>query len=181
MSPRPRIIIASAYDRFEYAQEAIRYGVSGYLLKPYDDTELREAVLRALHDPVGSDGRDALAISYPESGARTGPQAIDRSFRRVVDAYIRDSYRTNPSLEGLADQLQLTPAYLSRRIHSEYRMTFTDLVADYRCRAARALLRDPSARVYEVAESVGYSDVRSFSERFKRVVGCTPSEFRRGH
>jgi two-component system response regulator YesN len=42
--PNLKIIILSAYGEFKYAQEAIRYGAVGYLVKPIDEVELEELV-----------------------------------------------------------------------------------------------------------------------------------------
>ena len=45
--PHIRIIILSGYDEFEYASEAIRLGVSDYLLKPVNADEMQRAVAKA--------------------------------------------------------------------------------------------------------------------------------------
>lgn len=42
---RKEIIVISAYDHFEYAKEALRYGVSQYILKPIDADEFRNILL----------------------------------------------------------------------------------------------------------------------------------------
>ncbi|WP_195724220.1 response regulator transcription factor [Paenibacillus monticola] len=42
---QPKFIIFSGYADFEYAKEALRYGVSNYLTKPLDERELTEALL----------------------------------------------------------------------------------------------------------------------------------------
>ncbi len=44
--PDVRIIVLSGYDEFEYAKEAIRCGVSDYLLKPLDKDRLGETLQR---------------------------------------------------------------------------------------------------------------------------------------
>ncbi|NRF95125.1 helix-turn-helix domain-containing protein [Paenibacillus frigoriresistens] len=51
---RPRTLILSAYDEFEYAREAMLYGIKHYLLKPIDtglfNQFLREVVLEVRRD-----------------------------------------------------------------------------------------------------------------------------------
>ena len=47
--PNTRIIFLTAYNEFEYARQAIRIGVSDYLLKPFDDGELEASIQRLLH------------------------------------------------------------------------------------------------------------------------------------
>lgn len=47
--PRTKFIILSGYADFEYAHEAVRYGVSNYLTKPLDDRELESAVEAAAY------------------------------------------------------------------------------------------------------------------------------------
>ena len=42
-------IIITGYDKFEYAQEAISYGVSDYLLKPITLTNLRKSIERSMY------------------------------------------------------------------------------------------------------------------------------------
>jgi two-component system response regulator YesN len=41
-------IVISGHSNFQYAQQAIRYGVSEYLLKPVLESELKEALLRSM-------------------------------------------------------------------------------------------------------------------------------------
>lgn len=40
------IVVLTAYDQFEYAKTALRYGVSEYVLKPIDEEELTGILLR---------------------------------------------------------------------------------------------------------------------------------------
>jgi two-component system response regulator YesN len=43
---------------------------------------------------------------------------------------------------------------------------------------AKELLMDPSIKISEIARSVGYEDVKYFSQQFKRYYSQTPSEYR---
>ena len=42
------------------------------------------------------------------------------------------------------------------------------------------MLNNPSMKIYEVAEAVGYQSQHYFSRAFKRVFGRPPVEFRKG-
>ena len=42
---------------------------------------------------------------------------------------------------------------------------------------AKQLLETTSKKTYEVAEEVGYSDPHYFSSTFKKITGCTPTEY----
>ena len=53
-----------------------------------------------------------------------------------------------------------------------------DILNQLRVNRAKALLRDPSLRVHEVAEMVGYADVAHFSKNFKRLTGKSPVAYR---
>ncbi len=56
--PKPRVVMVSAYNRFDYAQEALRYGASDYLLKPIDADKLRTMLAR-IDDELSSEARQS--------------------------------------------------------------------------------------------------------------------------
>ena len=65
---RPLFIIVSGYHDFSYAQQALRYHVSDYILKPVDEKEL-EATLR----------RVASALSKKRLTTLTGEKPLNES------------------------------------------------------------------------------------------------------
>lgn len=54
--PKPRVVMVSAYNLFDYAQEALRYGASDYLLKPIDADKLK-LMLARIDDELSSEAR----------------------------------------------------------------------------------------------------------------------------
>ena len=50
-----------------------------------------------------------------------------------------------------------------------------------RSRLVRAgkLLRETNLQISEIAEQIGFESIFSFSKRFKKLLGCSPSEYRR--
>ncbi|HUC93700.1 MAG TPA: response regulator [Paenibacillus sp.] len=56
---KPKTVILSAYDQFDYAREALRLSVSQYLLKPVDAAQLTES-LREMIGAIESESRAAV-------------------------------------------------------------------------------------------------------------------------
>lgn len=84
------------------------------------------------------------------------------------------------SLDDLAVELQVSPGHLSRVLKQATGVPFVEALARVRIRKATILLGDPSVKMYEVAERVGYSSQHYFSRAFRRVLGVAPTEYRRG-
>ena len=59
--------------------------------------------------------------------------------------------------------------------------SISDYVQETRIKLARQLLQDPGIKNYEVAEQVGIQTSAYFTYLFKKIVGCTPQEFRNYH
>ncbi|MEN3188440.1 MAG: response regulator [Atribacterota bacterium] len=86
----------------------------------------------------------------------------------------------NMSLTKLAHVVDLSPAYLSFLIKQETGKTFSQHLAERRMAIARKLLCQGNFSVSEVANRVGYENVRYFSEVFRKFEGMTPQQFRKG-
>ncbi|WP_160725060.1 response regulator transcription factor [Bacillus sp. USDA818B3_A] len=100
---------------------------------------------------------------------------------RRAKNYICQQY-TNPelTLESIAQQLQVSSVYLSRMIKQGLGTSFTGLVTEMRIKKAIKLLNSTNLQVYEIAEQVGYESQHYFSTAFKKVVGVSPNQYRKG-
>lgn len=94
-------------------------------------------------------------------------------------ALIEERYAQPLSLRELAEELQLSPGYLSLRIKQQTGLNFSEYLMQVRLRRAQQLLRQTDTRIVQVAAMVGYTDQFYFSRLFKRSTGMTPSEYRR--
>ncbi|MFC4304286.1 response regulator transcription factor [Cohnella boryungensis] len=105
-----------------------------------------------------------------------------RQEHRVVEtvkAYIHRHYTEEMELNRLAEEVFLTPSYLSKLFKTETGETLTDYHISVRIERAKELLKESLfLKTYEVGEKVGYFDPAYFNKIFKKVVGCTPKEYR---
>lgn len=82
------------------------------------------------------------------------------------------------NLIALAAALDVTPNYLSMRFKAEMGVGFMKYLLDKQVEKAKLLLADPSLKVYQIAEQVGFQDEKYFSRQFKKMTGMTPKEWR---
>ena len=82
-----------------------------------------------------------------------------------------------PSLVQCAQMLGLSERTLKRRLQDEG-LTFSALLAEVRGGQAQAMVADGSLSLTEIAERMGFSDLSSFSQAFKRWFGVAPSVLR---
>ncbi|MDD9268501.1 helix-turn-helix domain-containing protein [Paenibacillus sp. GCM10023248] len=98
---------------------------------------------------------------------------------RDMRKFIEEEYANpNMSLDYLSSTFNINSKYVSKLFKEETGQKFVDFLIDIRMQVARRLLSESLASMQEVAEQVGYTSAISFSRVFKKVVGCSPSEFR---
>ena len=108
-------------------------------------------------------------------------QATGNVYVRFAKEYIKENYQNDIRLSEIAQAESINPTYLSRIFSEETGETFSDYLIRYRIQLAKELLHNISINVSEVAEQVGYNDVKHFSSSFKKIVGISPKDYRKLH
>jgi len=172
--PVTYVAFLSAFEEFRYAQQAIEYGVRRYIVKSAKYDDLVE-VFRGIKAELdrGRRGEPATALA----GVRIGDSG-DRRIERLR-AFIRDHCR-EVSLRRAADELRMSPVYLSRFFKEKTGMLFIDYVTGVRMQKAADLIRTTDHKLYEVSEMVGYTNPKNFSRAFRHHFGVSPQEYRNG-
>ncbi|ACT03693.1 response regulator [Paenibacillus sp. JDR-2] len=105
----------------------------------------------------------------------------NQKFKGVIKTalrYMEENYNRAVSLADVAAIVYVTPNYLSRIFKEEIGVNFVEWLNRYRIEKAKLLLSEPGAKTYAVAEKVGYSDYKYFSQMFKRFADCSPKEYK---
>ncbi len=93
--------------------------------------------------------------------------------------YIRNNFQTDLGVEQTAEQVGLSVSYFSLLFKQKTGLTFLDYLTNVRMEYACLFLQNTDLKTYEIAEKVGYTDQRYFSQVFKRKMKKTPSEYRK--
>lgn len=109
----------------------------------------------------------------PETGGGKRKLLVNRA-KAYIDRFFRKSIR----LEDVAEDLQVSPFYISRIFSRESDFSLVEYLTEKRLGEAKKLLAEGRYNVAEVARMVGYGDANYFSKVFKRRVGCPPGKYR---
>lgn len=96
-----------------------------------------------------------------------------------VQHWLQKTEAQDIDLSTLANCAQLEERTFLRRFHKATGMTSTEYCQRLHIGSAKDFLQFSLTPVEQIAWKVGYSDVSAFRKIFKRIVGLTPSEYRR--
>jgi AraC-like DNA-binding protein len=81
--------------------------------------------------------------------------------------------------EEMKDVARVSGAHLRRQFQTHFRMTPREWLRRERIMLAQDLLGKPDTSVTSIADTCGFYDIYHFSREFRRVVGQSPTEWRR--
>ena len=93
--------------------------------------------------------------------------------------FIKQNYNSDISLNDIAREVGVSGGYLSKLFHEQTGMTFVSYLKQIRLEKAKQLLRRPSAKISDIAVSVGYADEKYFCRTFRNTTGKTPTQYRK--
>ena len=161
------IIILTAYGTFEYARKALDFGVTGYLLKPVNEAELKELINKAIYN-INQNSRQAGHVN-----------AVNYSLPvRLACEYIDKNYQEDINLNKISNYVSLSKNYFCNIFKKETGITIWDYLIRIRMEEAKKMLLETEQKTYEISERVGYDDPSYFGRLFKKYTGFTPIEFR---
>ncbi|MDO3703130.1 AraC family transcriptional regulator [Micromonospora sp. C28SCA-DRY-2] len=107
---------------------------------------------------------------------------LARHLLRVRDLIDR-AYAQQLDVRALARSASVSPSYFSRSFKAAFGETPYQYLMSRRMERAKALLRAGDLPVTEICLAVGFTSLGSFSAQFRRVVGESPTAYRRrrGH
>ena len=115
------------------------------------------------------------SISNNGDVIRTNADLLTKQFLELV----KENFRKERQLKFYADELCITPRYLSRVVKECSGSSAADWIERYVVLEARALLKSTSMNIQQISDSLNFPSQTFFGKYFKRRVGMSPKEYRR--
>lgn len=149
-----KIIVMTAYGSFQYAQKALRLGVSDIISKPIELEQLQQAITRAI-----------------------GWNFTSNETVNSMLTYIHTHYMEKIELEDLAKNTFCSESHLARIFKKHMNMTIVSYINKLRVQKAAQYLKEERLSIQGAAEKVGYQNMNNFYKNFKLYMHETPAGY----
>ena len=125
---------------------------------------------------TGEESSEA-ALEENESGAKKESASSSFIVKNAL-AYIEENYTQKLTLGEVAEKTYVSQWHLSKLLNRHMEQSFSDILNHVRIEHAKELLKDPSLRIGDISEQVGFLDLAHFSRVFKKQEGVSANEYR---
>lgn len=185
------IIIVTARSGASDRLEALAAGADAFLVKPFNNDELKALVEALLTNRQLLRQKYQIALQSPATAQETQatiPATASNSVITARNTAFIDKVRTiitshidNPDMGStfIASKMNLSQRQLNRKIKSVTGVDTSSLIRDIRIAKAKELLCSTDIPVTEVGERCGFDSPSYFAKIFKQHTKLTPSDYRK--
>lgn len=150
---------------------------NGYLIKPFSPSSVDALVSTAIANFAAQ--RSEIDASILTSSRNDPASGLEESVMVKVVDFIERNMDTTIKIEDLASVAELGPHTFAKKFHVSLGVSPYQFLIGKRVDEAKRMLRNTQWPLSEIALSVGFSNQAHFTTSFKKVVGVTPSAYRR--
>lgn len=155
------VIMMTAYGTKDVVIQALRHHADDFIEKPFKAEALKIKIRNFLKQQF-----------YVHKNVDDKAFKVER-----MKSFIQRNYN-RVSLEEMAEELCLSPKYISRIFKECTGVSYRDFHLEIKMKMAKELLQNTSFNVDEIAYKLGYQNPESFMRIFKQLTSVTPSEYR---
>ena len=104
-----------------------------------------------------------------------------KDYSKHIIEYINENYMKHMTLTEISARLNFSLPYICKRFKSDIGVTFNEYLQKKRVEQSCRLIANTDKKISEIAELVGYGDVKFFNQVFKKHLKMTPREFKKLH
>ena len=143
-------------------------------IKVTKDNRYHYQIIKNLVISTAFECLDILTEKCIEPQGSNRKKALFNAFLQKVE----EEHRQNHSVKHYADELFVTPKYLSTVIEEMSGKGAKQWIDEYIALDAKVLLQSSQKDIQEISNELNFIDVGFFGKFFKRMTGMTPKAFR---
>lgn len=179
--PYVECIYITCHPDFKYIQKALRLGSFDYILKPIDYSEL-DIIIRRVLPQID---KNLLIKEHIHKKARqvlsNGREIIENNSDMIeqIKKYVKNHLSEDIAMVNLADVIHLNAQHMVRVFKNHEGISILEYITHERIDVAKKLLVETNYSIYQIADTVGYSNYSYFTKVFKKLEKMTPQEYRK--
>jgi signal transduction histidine kinase/DNA-binding response OmpR family regulator/ligand-binding sensor domain-containing protein len=173
------VILLSALSDKKDILKGLQIGADDYITKPFETVFLKQRIdnilenRKRLKQYFQSNNGDVSELTKQDFVNELDKLFLDK-LDRVFEPNIANHEYT---IEILCRDIGMSRTVFYNRLKNLTNLTPNDYIRVKRLEKAAELLKSHKYLVLEVAEMVGYNDVKHFSALFSKKYGCTPGKY----
>lgn len=123
---------------------------------------------------------EILSFSYVvnRSFAMPANQQSDIYYTNII-SFINDNYSKDITIGDIAKHVHISPTYVRQICREKADSSPAKIISQKRLNVAKALLANDNSSIEEISSLVGFANIYSFSNFFKKNAGLSPTAYRK--
>ena len=172
------VILLTARTSMVFKVDGLETGADDYITKPFNMHLLAVRINNLIESRKRLHERFSKSFDFSPSEITINSldEELLAQVKTVIEKHIDDS---SFSVAKLAKILHMTRLQLYRKLTALTGQSPTQIIRKFRLKRAAQLLESGNYNVSDVTYMVGYNDLKSFRQQFKKEFGVSPSGYTR--
>lgn len=170
------VYLLSAKADVKYQLEGLKVGADDYLPKPFSMSVLKAKIQNTLR--TRRRAFDRYSNSTDVEPEKIAMNSLDEDLlRKAIEVVERNMDNVEFSTEQFAREMNMSRSNLHLKLKAITGKSAIDFIHKIRFGRACQLLKEGKYSVSEISYMVGYNTPSYFAARFKKYMGCLPTEY----
>lgn len=170
------VFMLSAKTDVKYQLEGLKVGADDYLPKPFSMSVLRTKIQNTLR--TRSRAFERYSNSTEVEPEKIAMNSMDEELlRKAIEVVERNMDNVEFSTEQFASEMNMSRSNLHLKLKAITGKSAIEFIHKIRFNRACQLLKEGKYSIAEISYMVGYNTPSYFAARFKKYMGCLPTEY----
>lgn len=172
------VIILTARTSDEFMLSGYEAGADAYLSKPFKFDILLAKIRNLIKRQEERRAKFSHTIEISTGDLATTP-IDEKLLKDTIKAIEANISNTEYSIDDLCTEIGLGRTNLYKKLQSITGMTPANFIRSIRLKKAAVMLKSTDMNISEIADHVGFGNIKYFNKHFKDEFGMTPTQFKK--